>query len=569
MNAFLTNSKIGAGELVHRLRRIVGRSHVLTDEAAAPFAQGYRFGAGTVVAAVRPATLLEMWEVAKLCVGADRIVIPQAANTGLTGGSTPDGVYDREVVVISTGRIQGVFPLRSGKQVVCLAGSSLHELELKLAPLGREPHSVIGSSCIGASVVGGVCNNSGGALVRRGPAYTEYAVFAKVEASGQLRLINHLGVRLGDTPEDILGNLQAGRFADGDIDADDRAASAAHDYASIVRQVDASTPARFNADPSRLFEASGSAGKLIVFAVRLDTFEKIKNNTVFYIGANDTGCLTQLRRLLLSSTTPLPISGEYIHRQAFDLADRYGKDTVLAIQTLGTRRLPTLYRVKAWTDRIFKRLAGLDFVSDKLLQALAGLLPDHLPERLRAFRRRFEHHLILSVSGEARYLTSQAIEEALRGRDADVFICSEEEASAAMLHRFAVAGAAVRYRAVHADEVEDIVALDIALPRNTETWFERLPAAMEERLIGKLYYGHFLCHVFHQDYLVRKGVDAVQLEHDLLKLMDARGAEYPAEHNVGHLYAAKPPLEAHYRDLDPANALNPGIGKTSRQRNWG
>ena len=31
-----------------------------------------------------------------------------------------------------------------------------------------------------------------------------------------------------------------------------------------VAQVDADTPARFNADPSRLFEASGSAGKVCV-----------------------------------------------------------------------------------------------------------------------------------------------------------------------------------------------------------------------------------------------------------------------------------------------------------------
>lgn len=34
------------------------------------------------------------------------------------------------------------------------------------------------------------------------------------------------------------------------------------------------------------------------------------------------------------------------------------------------------------------------------------------------------------------------------------------------LHRFAAAGAAVRYHAVHADQVEDILALDIALRRN-------------------------------------------------------------------------------------------------------
>lgn len=45
-----------------------------------------------------------------------------------------------------------------------------------------------------------------------------------------------------------------------------------------------------------------------------------------------------------------------------------------------------------------------------------------------------------------------------------------------------------------------------------------------------------------------------------------RGAEYPAEHNVGHLYEAKPALRKFYESLDSNNAFNPGIGKTSKQK---
>ena len=36
---------------------------------------------------------------------ADKIVIMQAANTGLTEGSTPKGTYDRDVVLINTRRM--------------------------------------------------------------------------------------------------------------------------------------------------------------------------------------------------------------------------------------------------------------------------------------------------------------------------------------------------------------------------------------------------------------------------------------------------------------------------------
>ena len=67
---------------------------------------------------------------------------------------------------------------------------------------------------------------------------------------------------------------------------------------------------------------------------------------------------------------------------------------------------------------------------------------------------------------------------------------------------------------------------------------------------------------------MKKGFDALEVEHAMWKLLDARGAEYPAEHNVGHLYDAKPALVDHYRTLDPSNAFNPGIGHTSKCAHW-
>jgi D-lactate dehydrogenase len=54
----------------------------------------------------------------------------------------------------------------------------------------------------------------------------------------------------------------------------------------------------------------------------------------------------------------------------------------------------------------------------------------------------------------------------------------------------------------------------------------------------------------------------------MLKLFDKRGAIYPAEHNVGHLYKAAPALVEHYKKNDPTNSFNPGIGKTSKRKWW-
>ncbi|MGV6490474.1 D-lactate dehydrogenase [Stenotrophomonas rhizophila] len=559
----------GTAGLLARLRGIVGAAHVLSgDRPTRRFRTGYRFGDGPVLAVVRPGTLVEQWRVLQAIVAAQAIVIMQAANTGLTGGSTPDGSdYDRPVVIINTLRLTGIQLLNAGHQVVCLPGATLDRLEQVLAPLDREPHSVIGSSCIGASVLGGVCNNSGGALVRRGPAYTEMALFAQVDAQGRLQLVNHLGIALGDDPEQILDRLQRGDYREADVDNATGRAAADPRYAAQVRQVDAATPARYNADPSRHYEAAGSAGKLAVFAVRLDTFAR-EPAEVFYIGSNAMEDLTGIRRHLLTAFERLPISGEYLHREAFDIGARYGKDTFLLIDRLGTARVPAAFALKSRIDGAFESI-GLRGVTDRVIQALVRRLPDHLPPRMTQFRDRYEHHLLLKVSALDAAATEAFLRSCLEQREGDFFRCTPEEGRKAFLHRFAVAGAAVRYRAVHRDTVQDIVALDVALRRDDRQWVEQLPAELDARLAGKLYYGHFFCHVFHQDYIVRKGEDPLAIEHAMWASLDQRGAEYPAEHNVGHLYPAKPALAAFYRGLDPTNVFNPGIGQTPKTHGWG
>lgn len=560
----------GPAEVIARLCKIVGSGHVLTRTGQIRrYATGYRSGAGQCLAVVRPASLIQLWRTLQACVASDLVMIIQAANTGLTGGSTPGAGYDRDVVIVSTLRIRGIRPIRDGQQVVCLAGASLNQLERVLQPLGREPHSVIGSSCIGASVVGGVCNNSGGALVRRGPAYTEMSLFAQVGPDGQLKLINHLGIDLGTTPEEILQRLEDPATKLDERLAGDSRRGSDPDYESHVRDIAAATPARYNADPRRLHEASGSAGKVAVFAVRLDTFPNDDGSTTFYLGTNDPAALAHLRRELLTAEAPLPIAAEYIHRDAFDLATRYGRDTFYAIGLLGADRLPWLYRAKSAVDGFARRLPLLpQYFSDRALQALSALLPQHLPVRLRQMRDRFEHHLLLKTPAAAVPATRTLLSAIWSAPSCGVLECSPRESAQAFRHRFVTAGAAVRYRAVHSREIEDIVALDIALPRNASDWLETLPSELEHQLVAKLYYGHFLCHVFHQDYLVRKGYDPLAFEHAMWALLDRRCAEYPAEHNVGHLYPAKPALERHYRSLDPTNAFNPGVGQLSMKRGW-
>lgn len=553
-------------DLLTTLREIVGNRHLLLgDKKTERFRKGFRSGVGDALCVVQPGTLVEQWKVLQACVKADKIVIMQAANTGLTEGSTPNGSYDRDVVLINTRRMDALHLLKGGTQVLALPGSTLFALEKLLAPLGRQPHSVIGSSCIGASVVGGVCNNSGGSLIERGPSYTELSLFAQIDAEGRLSLVNHLGLLLGDDPEAILTRVQNGTFTDADLEETNKKASDT-EYARIVRDVEAETPARFNADKRCLHESAGCAGKLAVFAVRLDTYAKNDAEQVFYIGTNDPDDLTDLRRHMLANFETLPVSAEYMHREVFDITTKYGKDTMVMIDKLGTDKLPMFFALKGAVDARLNKVPFLRGFTDKFMQTLSKLWPKILPKRMVEYRARFEHHLILKARDGGIAETQAYLDQAFADSEADYFACTPREGKIAGLHRFAAAGAAIRYQNVHTAEVEDILALDIALKRNERDWLETLPPRINDQILHRLYYGHFMCHVLHQDYIVRKGVDVKALKAEMLALLEKRGAEYPAEHNVGHLYKAKPDLADFYQSVDPTNSMNPGIGKMSKKK---
>nr|WP_297347569.1 D-lactate dehydrogenase [uncultured Glaciecola sp.] len=551
------------------LTRILSEKNIKADpKSNAHFRKGWRSGGGSALAVIFPETLLQLWQSLQICVKANTIIVMQAANTGLTEGSTPSGDdYDRAVIVINTLAIDKLFLINAGKQVISLPGATLHQLEKQLAGIGRAPHSVIGSSCLGASIVGGVANNSGGALVKRGPAFTELSIYAQVNEHGELILVNHLGIELGDSPESILTNLQQGEFAHKAVPRSHKMASD-KEYIERIRDVNADSPSRFNADKRRLYESSGCAGKLAIFAVRLDTYPVAEREQTFYIGTNDTKELAQLRKQMLSRLTNLPEVGEYMHRDIFDISQKYGKDTFLSVLHLGTEQLPRLFSIKGRIDGVLNKVKWLpNALTDKCMQGLSRFFPQHIPPRLLKYRKDYEHHLILKMSNEGIAEAESFLSNFFsKSKTGSFIVCDANEAKRAYLHRFAAAGAAIRYHSMRANHVGDILALDIALPRNEIDWLEKLPEELDKQIDKKLYYGHFFCYVFHQDYILKKGVDAQKVKKQMLAILNSRGAKYPAEHNVGHLYEAESDLKTFYEFLDPTNTFNPGIGKMEKTK---
>ena len=556
--------------IISEIKKISGSKYIITEDwRKQPYSKGWRYGKGNAFAVVKPGTLIEIWKILELCVKEDIIIIMQAANTGLTGGSTPYGDdYERPVIVLNTMRIDDIHIINDGKQIIGLTGSTLYNLEKKLKPYKREPHSIIGSTSIGASIIGGICNNAGGSLVQRGPSYTQMALYAKINKNKKLELVNELDINLGSSPEEILSNLQNKNYKKSDIKNTGKLGSD-DKYSEIIRKINEDTPSRFNSDSRLLYGASGSAGKLAVFAVRLDTYRSPKENKVFYVGTNDPDVFWKIRRDILSKFKTLPTLGDYLHRDCYDAAKKYSKDTFLVIERLGTTFLPTLFELKRRVDILAKKLKFFpDNFSDRLMQFLSNFWPNHLPKRMENFRDLYEHHWVIEMSDEGIVEAEKYFSEIFKNQNGDYFICNEFESKKASLHRFVSASAIGRYHILNSKNHGDMMSLDIAFPRNEKNWFEKLPKEIDELLEMKLYYGHLFCHVLHQNYIVKKGVDGDELKKKLLKIYDKRGAEYPAEHNVGHEYHAKPSLLNFYKQLDPTNRFNPGIGKTTKLKDW-
>jgi D-lactate dehydrogenase len=346
-------------------------------------------------------------------------------------------------------------------------------------------------------------------------------------------------------------------------------ACSAHGYLEHVRYVDAPSPARFNADPKYLKGASGSAGRIIVFAVRLDTFPRAKETHEFHIATDDPGLMSEIRRAMLMDAALVPVSAEYMHRDMFQMAARYGKDIFLAAGMFGTGRLPFLFGLKSAADRVVRGLGlGGAHLTDRFLQAVCRLGPPQLPEQARKLGGQYAHHLFLKVEGHQLAAVRALLSDKVPPLKGDWYECLPSEGRKLLLHRFAATRAAARHVALSGAGPDRLVEMNVALRRNDKAWWYTLPDHLKGMVEQTLVHGHFFCHVFQQDFILKKDADAAAFRRGILAHYEARGAQCPAEHNVGHQHKAKPELADFYRKLDPTNVLNPGIGMTSRDKNW-
>ena len=93
--------------LIRDLSGIVGEAAIVSSPAdAEKYERGYRYGSGHALAIARPATVAELSALVRYCFAHDLRILPQGANTGLVGASSPDESGGQ--LVVSLERLRGV-----------------------------------------------------------------------------------------------------------------------------------------------------------------------------------------------------------------------------------------------------------------------------------------------------------------------------------------------------------------------------------------------------------------------------------------------------------------------------
>ena len=154
-------------DLISRLRDALGEDAVLTDPAdVAAYVTDWtgRF-AGAAAAVVRPADTGEVAAAVRVCAEAGVAVVPQGGNTGLVGGSVPDGTGRQVVLSLDRmRRVRAVDPVAD--TIVAEAGVVLQSVQEAAAAVGRLFPLSLGSE--GSCTIGGtVSTNAGGTAVLR------------------------------------------------------------------------------------------------------------------------------------------------------------------------------------------------------------------------------------------------------------------------------------------------------------------------------------------------------------------------------------------------------------------
>ena len=582
-------------DLFRTLRRIVGMKNVIngqTDSSStetAPFVKGARLGKGEALYIVRPQKLKQVLEIVQQVVEADCAVLVQGQNTGLTGGSVPRPCEDgRPTVIVSMKDLNGMFPIDDGQRVVCLAGAGLADLSNFISEHfpNRESHSILGSTFLNPTTSAGIAFGSGGTQLRKGPAFTERALYLKVDTDkfgrSAVKIVNRLGVKGFDTEE---GEIDCHLRHDGDVpkldtylhytqnrpdtrprhsnDTYGKLPASDSGYKEKLCMMD-DTVSRYNADTSGC-DCNRSEGKVLILATVHDTFPKPMNAKTFWMSFDSLQTTLNFRRqVCLDNANDLPVSMEYMDRDSFDVIDRAGRILGNVISYVGPSSplVRDLWNVKLWVESL--NFKGAPLWMDKLLYAINPIAPAILPKPIMRMGTEKDHHVAITVGdfdgSLDRFLERLEHFQEKNSGKVDLYECSTpSEVGSLTAFRFVAAPA---FRTWCVGEGVQGFSVDYALPKSGGV----VPALSDsiQKPIKRMRYSHFGCNVVHEDIAFPVGVDIHQAKMQLKKSVEIScNGKLPAEHGHGTEYTAPEATRNRWKQMDPLNVMNPGIGGLS------
>lgn len=153
--------------LVSAATEIIGASGILSSptDTAAYLTDWRRRYTGEALAVALPATVEQVSELVKVCRDMGISIVPQAGNTGMTGGAVP--LSDRPSMILNVSKLNRVREVDSlNNSVIAEAGCILANLREIVEQAGRLFPMLLGS--VGSCEVGGlVSTNAGGTGVLR------------------------------------------------------------------------------------------------------------------------------------------------------------------------------------------------------------------------------------------------------------------------------------------------------------------------------------------------------------------------------------------------------------------
>jgi FAD/FMN-containing dehydrogenase len=171
--------------LLGRLAEVVGTGQVLTSpEFTASYEADWTGRwTGRSLAVVRPGDTAEVAAVVTICCQHGVCLVPQGGNTGLVGGSTPDG--SGRQVVLSLARLNTIGDVeRDTGQITVGAGATLSSLQQTARAAGYEAGLDLGAR--DTATMGGIaaCDAGGLTAIRHGTARARIVGLEAVLADG-------------------------------------------------------------------------------------------------------------------------------------------------------------------------------------------------------------------------------------------------------------------------------------------------------------------------------------------------------------------------------------------------